>query len=189
MIKADYTDRDRVVDILRHSFDDNKSVNYIIPQDKFRKKRIQRLMEYSFDICFLFGNIFLSEDKKACALIVLPDKKKETLRSTWLNIKLIFSGIGVRRIVKAIKREKEITRHHPENPIYYLWFIGVELSSQSQGIGSRLLQEILQDTTSKGRTICLETSTKENIPWYQKFGFCIYKELDFGYMLFCMKSE
>lgn len=51
MLRADYNDKDRVVDILVSSFDDNKSVNYIIKQDTKRTQRIKRLMEYSFDIC------------------------------------------------------------------------------------------------------------------------------------------
>ena len=36
MIKATYQDKDRVVDILAESFDDNQSVNYIVKQDKKR---------------------------------------------------------------------------------------------------------------------------------------------------------
>ena len=45
MIRADYKDKQRVVNILAHSFDDNKSVNYIIKQDG---KRVQRLADGLF---------------------------------------------------------------------------------------------------------------------------------------------
>lgn len=38
MIRATYKDRNRVVNILAESFDDNQSVNYIIKQDKKRNK-------------------------------------------------------------------------------------------------------------------------------------------------------
>jgi hypothetical protein len=66
MIKANYGDKERIIKILAQSFDDNKSVNYIIPQDKKRKQRIRQLMAYSFDICLQYGKVFLSDDKKAC---------------------------------------------------------------------------------------------------------------------------
>ena len=70
MIKAKNTDRATVVDILTASFNDNQSVNYIIKQDNKRLERIKGLMEYSFDVCILFGDIFLSDDKKGCALLI-----------------------------------------------------------------------------------------------------------------------
>src|SRR6185312_1340531 len=76
MIKATYKDKDRVVDILAKSFDDNQSVNYIVKQDKKRNQRIRKLMVYSFDICYLYGEVFLADDKSGCALILFPDKKK-----------------------------------------------------------------------------------------------------------------
>lgn len=189
MIRAEYKDKYMIVDILSSSFDDNKSVNYIVKQDNKRVQRLRKLMEYSFDVCFLFGDVFLSEDKKACALVVLPDKKKTTLKSVLLDIKLIFFSTGVRNIKKALKRESEIKRLHPEGLIYYLWFIGVDPNEQNRGIGGKLLQEIIQEGLSQNRKICLETSTQKNIPWYQKFGFSIYQELNFGYKLFCMKRE
>jgi len=68
------------VNILANSFDNNKSVNYIIKQDKKRAERIKNLIKYSFDMCYFFGNVFLSDNKKACALILLPEKKKINLK-------------------------------------------------------------------------------------------------------------
>lgn len=189
MIKAGYSDRKDVVDILANSFDDNKSVNYIIPQDKKRKQRVKRLMEYSFDTCLLFGDIFLSEDKKACALIVLPDKKKATPRSIWLDIKLIFSCTGLFNVKKVIARETMIKKLQPKGPMYYVWFIGVSPSHQQAGTGTRLLREIIEKGEIDKRVICLETSTLKNLPWYQKFGFTIYNELNLGYKLFFLKRE
>lgn len=187
MIRAGIEDKNHIVDILSNSFDDNKSVNYIIKQDVKRKQRIRMLMEYSFDICFLFGDVFLSDDKKGCALVLLPDKKKTTLRSILLDIKLATSAIGLSNIKKATVREASINKIHPDELIYYLWFIGVDLKEQGIGIGSRLLNDLIKEGISQNRTICLETSTIKNLPWYEKHGFETYRELDFGYRLYCMK--
>lgn len=44
MIKAQSTDRSSVTSMLTQSFDNNKSVNYIIPQDRHRTKRTLRLI-------------------------------------------------------------------------------------------------------------------------------------------------
>jgi len=187
MTEATYADKEIIVDILANSFDNNKSVNYIVKQDKNRKERIKRLMEYSFDVCNSFGRVLLSQNKKACALIVFPDKKRTTLRSALWDIRLITNCIGLDGVTKAMSREKEIKNLQPKELLYYLWFIGVDPEEQNKGFGGDLLTEIIQDAEQQGRTLCLETSTEKNVPWYQKFGFTVYNELDIGYRLFFLK--
>ncbi len=189
MIRAELKDKNLIADILTKSFKDNKSVNYIVKQDDKREQRLRSLMEYSFDICYHFGDIFLTDDKKGCALVVLPDEKKTTVKSVLLDLKLIFSCIGLSNIGKAMSREGKIKKLQPKELLYYLWFIGVDPGEQHKGIGSSLLTEVINEAKSKQRTICLETSTLTNIPWYEKFGFKIYNELDFGYKLFFLKKE
>jgi len=189
MIRAEYSDKDLIVSILVSSFDDNKSVNYIIRQDSKRGERIKRLMEYSYEVCNLFGDIFLTEDKKGCALLILPDKKKTTIKSILLDAKFAFTCLGISNINKAMKRETKIKQAHPNGLLYYLWFIGVDSSNQNKGIGSQLLQDVISEGQNQNRTICLETSTLKNVPWYEKFGFSIYHEFNFGYKLYCLKRE
>lgn len=189
MKKADYNDKNLVVDILTKSFDTNQSVNYIVKQDQKRIKRVSALMDYSFEVCYLFGDVFLSEDKKACALVLYPDKKKTTLKSILLDVKLIFSCIGIENIKKALARESKIKQLQPKDRMYYLWFIGVEPQYQNEGIGSDLLDDIIRDSDHKERPIYLETSTLKNLPWYKKFGFQVYNELDLSYKLFFLKRK
>jgi ribosomal protein S18 acetylase RimI-like enzyme len=189
MTKALYTDKNLVVDILTQSFADNKSVNYIIKQDSKKAVRLKQLMAYSFDSCYQFGEILLSNDRKACALVIFPDKKRTTLKSILADVKLIFTSMGLGNVKKAMQREAAIKRSHPKKMIYYLWFIGVAQTEQGKGIGSELMNEIIAHSNKLNRTICLETSTLKNIPWYKKFGFSIYKELDFRYTLYCLQRE
>ena len=188
MIRAEYKDKELVVDILTESFNDNKSVNYIITQDKKRRQRIRKLMDYSFDVCHSFGNVFITDDKKGCALILFPDKKKTNLKSILLDVKLILTCTGLSNLGKAMSRESKIKKLHPKELMYYLWFIGVDSNEQHKGIGSALMQDLIKEGIKKKRSIFLETSTLKNIPWYEKFGFTIYNELDLGYRLFFMKK-
>ncbi|MFT3948162.1 MAG: GNAT family N-acetyltransferase [Agriterribacter sp.] len=189
MIKVRYSDKHHVVNILVNAFDDNKSLSYIIPQDGKRKRRILSLMEYSFKVCYSFGKVLLSDDKKACALILLPDKKKTTLRSIWWDVKLIFKCIGIANMRKAMAREAKIKAMQPKQPLCYLWFIGVSPSDQGKGIGGQLLEKILSENDFDKRVVCLETSTLKNIPWYEKYGFVVYDKLDLGYELFFLKRD
>ena len=189
MIKAKYSDKNLVVDILTKSFNTNQSVNYIVRQDAKRVQRVRALMDYSFEVCYLFGDVFLSDDKKACALITYPDKKKTNLKSILLDVKLIFFAVGLKNIKKTLARETLINKVQPKELKYYLWFIGVDPEYQNEGIGTILLDELIEDSEHKKRPIYLETSTLKNLPWYQKFGFQIYHELDLSYKLFFLKRQ
>lgn len=187
MIKAERKDKPIVIDILSDAFDENQSVNYIVTQDEHKKVRIRALMNYSFEICYRFGAVYFSNDKSACALVLYPDQKKFSVATTWLDLKLVFNAIGLRRAGKAMSRESAIKSNYPKEPIYYLWFLGVLNPHQHTGVGTQLLKEVIKDSQTQKRPVYLETSTLNNIPWYQKNGFEIYNELDFGYKLFMLK--
>ena len=189
MRQAKYEEKNLIADILTQSFESNQSVNYIIPQDKKRIKRIRALMHYSFEVCYLFGDVFISDDNNACALIVYPDKKKTSLKSILLDVKLIVQCVGFKNIKKTLSREALIQKVQPKKIMTYLWFIGVNLTEQNKGIGSKLLQEIIQQSVQNNRPIYLETSTIKNLPWYRKFGFNVYSEQDLTYHLYFLERD
>ena len=188
MVQANYHDKHLVVEILTSSFAANKSVNYIVKPGGNKLKSIRNLMDYAFEICYLFGKVFMSDDRQACALILYPDKKKTTFKSVWLDIKLILFCIGLQNLKKTLRREALIKKIHPAEPITYLWFIGVHPDFQGQGLGSTLLNELIQASNAQKRPIYLETSTRKNLPWYQKLGFTQYHALDLGYTLFFFRN-
>lgn len=189
MTKTITINKSNVINILTQSFVDNKSVNYIIKQDSKKQQRIQTLMNYSYNLCSEFGKVYVNENSKAVALVMYPDRKRINLTSILWDIRFILKSIGIGNIKKAVKREAEIKRQHPQIPFTYLWFIGTEPSEQGNGNGTALIKQIISESEKLNRPVYLETSTIKNIPWYQKFGFQIYRELDFGYRLYCMRRE
>jgi len=60
-------------------------------------------MDYSFEMCMRFGKVYISEECKACALLIYPELKRTTFKSIGLDIKLIFNAIGVGNVFKAMK--------------------------------------------------------------------------------------
>lgn len=69
----------------------------------------------------------------------------------------------------------------------YLWFIGVDPDQQHRGIGSALLGEIIADASNRNLPVYLETSTRRNLPWYERFDFEVYDQLVLDYTLFFLK--
>jgi ribosomal protein S18 acetylase RimI-like enzyme len=189
MKKATLNDKTLVLDLLTQAFDDNSSVNYIVKQDYKRSHRIRALMDYSFEVCFRLGEIWLSDDLKGCALMLYRNQTKSFPTSIWLDMQLIFRVIGINRIGKALKREALIKAKQPKKEIAYLWFIAVSPIHQQRGCGSRLLKEVLDHAKCSTLPVYLETSTERNLPWYKKHGFITYDTLDLGYKLHFLKYE
>jgi ribosomal protein S18 acetylase RimI-like enzyme len=187
MRKATSSDKSTILDILTKSFDTNKSVNYVVKQDRRRIDRIRNLMHYSFNVCNEFGEVWMSDDNQACALILFPDRKKISLRSILWDLKLASSVIGLDRVSAVLKREAMIKANHPKDPIAYLWFIGVNPRLQGKGVGSAFIQEVVKECEGKKRPIYLETSTERNLPFYKKFGFEIFKQLQLSYTLYQLR--
>jgi ribosomal protein S18 acetylase RimI-like enzyme len=184
---AKHSDKARIIDILTPAFASNQSVNYIVKQDAKRLDRIKALMAYCSDLAFMWGDVFLSENNQACALVLYPDQRKTTIRSIRWDIQLAFNCVGISNIKKTIDRERLIKHIQPKGRIAYLWFIGVTPSSQGKGGGSTLLQELIAHYIHEKRPLYLETSTIRNLPWYQRFGFDIYHEEDLSYHLYFLR--
>ncbi|MEN7551641.1 GNAT family N-acetyltransferase [Rapidithrix thailandica] len=185
MYLADHSCKSLVVDILSKSFDKNQSILYVVKDGVSRARNIRKLMEYSFNICLEYGEVWLSEDRKACCLILLPDRKKSSVKRIFWEVQLAFHI----NVLKTLKREARIKKYHPDIPFCYLWFIGVDPASQGQGIGSQLLEEVIREYEKRERPVYLETSTLQNIPWYEKAGFEVFREVELSYKLFLLKRE
>jgi ribosomal protein S18 acetylase RimI-like enzyme len=189
MHRATAADKTTVINILTISFISNKSVNFLVRQGPRRSLRIRALMAYAFELCMLFGQVWLDDEQQACALLIFPETKKTSFRSMLLDLQLIRHCIGWSSVRKVMAREAAIRAIHPPGPKAYLWFIGVAPAAQHKGLGSQLMQELLAEPSLRGRTFCLETSTQANLPWYARFGFERYHEFDWGYRLYCLKQE
>lgn len=187
MKRTDHIHDKLIVNILSEAFDLNRSVNYVVRQGKNRKKRIRKLVEYSLKVCTAFGEVWLSDDKKACALVLFPDKKKTNWRTMIWDIELALSVIGLSRVVTIMKRETLIKKNHPKEPFCYLWFIGVDPEDQGNGIGSKMLKSLIERFDQADRPIYLETSVETNLSWYKKVGFEVYGELSFSYKLYLLR--
>ena len=70
MIRATIEDKDLMISILSKAFMEEKSVNYMIWHDKSREKRVRALVSYSIDVCNMFGELWLADNRQACALIL-----------------------------------------------------------------------------------------------------------------------
>jgi ribosomal protein S18 acetylase RimI-like enzyme len=66
---------------------------------------------------------------------------------------------------------------HPEEPAWYLQFLGVDPSRQGQGLGSALLRDVLDRADAAGEAAYLEATSELNRALYERHGFEVVRGL------------
>lgn len=186
MIKAGPADKELVLDLLTYAFEENLSVKNVVKPKGNHWENVYALMLYAYKLCSLYGDIFLSEDKKACAFILYPDQRKNTVKTRLWELQLMFEGIGLSKANKVSRQQKMLDSILPDlngHPYLYLWLLGVKPEHQFLGSGTKLLKDLLLYSERKNRAMCLRTSSSQNMNFYKKFGFEVYSTLNLGYEL------
>ncbi|MCU4156638.1 GNAT family N-acetyltransferase [Carboxylicivirga sp. A043] len=174
MITATSQDIPTIIKILAPAFVNNRSVNRCVKQDGKRLQRIENQIAYVSRISIRNQQAFLNSDKTGAVLCSQSNRKKASI---WDDLFYVFKVSGLRMGFQLMKREKLIKQFHPQIPYCHLWFIGVDASLQGQGIGSKLLAEIMGLCNKQKLPIYLETSTLANLHFYNRSGFELYKQI------------
>lgn len=78
----------------------------------------------------------------------------------------------------ALRTLLQIERKHPRAPHYYLASLGTDPASQGKGVGSALMQPVLDRCDTEGLPAYLESSKERNLAFYARHGFEVTEELD-----------
>jgi ribosomal protein S18 acetylase RimI-like enzyme len=89
---------------------------------------------------------------------------------------LIVRNTGLARVGRLLRLISFLEAHHPKEPHYYLFLLGVRQSAQGHGLGSALLEATLARADAAGMPAYLENSNPKNTRLYQRHGFVITKE-------------
>mgnify|MGYP000126705508 CR=1 FL=1 len=193
MIKASFTDKELVTDILYKAFvtiEIDNSISFVVKQDAKKNKRLRFLMEYLFLTSFEFGEVFITNNKKACLLINYPHLQKATFKNCYWKLLLIFKTIGFNNVLKVLKRERELNKHSISTPHIHPIIMGVSKEYQNKGIGVRLIKEVILHFKNNKLPCIIETTSKENLRLYKKFGFKIVREThSLNYPLFFLRKD
>lgn len=74
----------------------------------------------------------------------------------------------------------EMDEWHPKDPHWYLFAIGVEPHHQNEGLGSVLMERALPACDAERKLAYLESSNPRNVPFYQRHGFEVMREIQIG---------
>jgi GNAT superfamily N-acetyltransferase len=117
-----------------------------------------------------------SPDHAAVALWLDPDAAPDEHAME----RLIEESVAPRNRATVAAVVEEMVRHHPDEPHWYLPFIGVEPPRQGRGLGAALLQAAVARCDAEGLPAYLESTNPRNRPLYERHGFEAVGEIRVG---------
>ncbi len=75
---------------------------------------------------------------------------------------------------------EQMERYHPQEPHWYLPFIGTDPSQQGKGYGGALMKHALIPCDRDHKLAYLESSNPKNIPLYERHGFELLGTIQVG---------
>lgn len=176
--RAGNTDVDAVSTMLARAFDDDPVSTFLMPSPRRRPAGLKTFFRVQMTTDFLpFGGVFTTDDHAGAAIWAPPGKPMPAkLRELWAVLPVVPYVAG-RNFGRSLKFLAQIEAIHPKEPHWYLATLGTDPSRQGQGVGSALLQPVLERCDLDGTRAYLESSKERNIPFYRRHGFEVTGEV------------
>ena len=175
---AEAGDRERVAAALTAAFMDDPVTSWATPAARHRAPVLRHFFRCYFDFHVGEGTVYVDEERRGAAVWALPGRWK-TSAGQDLKIARAFAhprhwARGPRVAWGLLGLERE---HPPRPKHFYLASLGVVPEEQGNGLGSRLMQPVLEICDSDGIPAYLESSKESNIAFYARHGFRVTGEL------------
>ena len=169
--KATTTDIPRLADALARAFFDDPVMEFILPRERGRRRRLLALFELELRRVHLPNDeCYTTAELAGGALWAPPNRWRMPPLAILRSLPRIVPLLGT-RLPAALRVINVVERAHPRGPHWYLAVLGTEPAQQGKGVGSAMLAPILERCDREGEPAYLESSKESNIPFYVRHGF------------------
>lgn len=166
--------------ILSNAFLDDPLYKYVLPDDGERRSRLFWLMKKVAAYCLLFGEAHVTPGGEGIACWLPPGETEMTIiRIIRVGLPAIIWRFGLNAFTRLDDNMTFAARMHKkimQEDHWYLLAIGVDPPHWGKGIGSLLMQPVLDAAGSAGLACYLETHNERNVAFYEKHGFWVAQE-------------
>ena len=175
---ATRADLDRMADVLAEAFHDDPVMAWLFGDDERRTvPRLRRFFAIEGARHLQHPFVHTTDDHAGAAYWDPPGRWKTPFRHM---VRLApFMTLAMRqRIPRALRGLGKIEGAHARHPDhYYLAVLGTRPDRQGAGVGSALIQPVLDHCDEHGIGAYLESSKEQNIPFYRRHGFEVVEEV------------
>lgn len=162
---------------LARSFHDDPVMTWVVPQ-RNQQMRMRRLFEIDLRHLLLpLGEAYTTDGEVMGAALWAPPGKWKQPWTVMLRTAPSFLRVIGARLSSAMRFNSVVEKHHPSEPHYYLNTLGTDPQHQHKGVGSALIQPVLDRCDTEGLPAYLESSKEANVPYYKRHGFEVTKEI------------
>jgi ribosomal protein S18 acetylase RimI-like enzyme len=165
--------------LMAHTFFSDPFGSYLIPDDRHRLAILQRLWNDTLQHDWPFHHLYTSDRLSGIASWLPPQAAPPSLWESLPVMGMAFSRMGWRctsRLLTALAATESYRHRDCPTPHWYLDGLAVSPEAQGQGLGSLLLQPVLQQADRQGEPCYLYTSTERAVRFYQRQGFVVVRD-------------
>ncbi|MGP4050103.1 GNAT family N-acetyltransferase [Streptomyces sp. 2A115] len=174
--RAGEGDREVLARLLDQAFQDDPVSRWVFPDAEHRRRTHPLLMGAFLDLVLDEGYVDVTEDGSACALwLSVPAEAHEEDED------------GPAQLREAVDPENErveligrlTAEIHPAGRAHeYLWLIAVAPERQGEGLGTALIEHVLERCDREHLPAYLEASSSRSRVLYERLGFTVGDPLD-----------
>ncbi len=161
---------------LSRAFEDDPISAFLFPNPRSRRRRLAGFYRLVLPILAAHGAVYTEPELRGAAAWQAPSPPRPGRIGALLGALAMMSALRTAS-GRAQQLSRVVIRSHPRKPHWYLGILGTNPADQGRGIGSILMGPVLERCDAEGLPAYLESSKRENIPFYQRHGFRVTGEL------------
>ncbi|MGB3409969.1 MAG: GNAT family N-acetyltransferase [Microthrixaceae bacterium] len=170
----------RIGKMLADAFQDDPVWLWVAPNEARRLKYLEAMFSEVIRSRVIDGLSYTTDTYEGAAIWAEPGKWKMTAKENLRSLVPSVQTIGIGPLRRGLKALTVIDKLHPKEPHWYLEFLAARVDQRGKGFGSAVLRPMLERCDFEVMPAYLESSKKENIPFYERWGFEVMSEFKLG---------
>jgi ribosomal protein S18 acetylase RimI-like enzyme len=170
------SDRDAAIDVVVLAFSADPAARWTWPDPHQYLTHFPRFVQAFAGKAFAHGSAYYIDGYAGAALWLPPNVHPDEDAL----IALFQQTVSEQKQKDVFAAFEEMGRYHPSEAHWYLPLIGVDPFHQGKGYGSALMQHALIPCDEDRTLAYLESTTRRNIPLYERYGFELLGTIQVG---------